>query len=526
MIAGEVLWPLAPLDLDAAAALFTERARAIVPSFEVADAAHTTVRTLCERLDCLPLAIELAAARMRAFSPDDLLSRLDDRFRLLTVGARTAFPRQQTLRAVIDWSYDLLFDDERRLFERLSVFAGRFSPSAAEAVCADETLKEDEVADLLARLVDKSLVTASEAARAVEFRLLQTLAQYGREQLDRSGDGGGSTRSPRHVRRELGRGAGRERTARPRDTGTAPSVNCSTTSASRWSGRSSRATPTSRAPSPAGSVGSGTWAAASTTPGDGSRRLSHSESPPGRSCGSARSQWGGLVGMLHDSERAMEYGAEAVARARALGDDSVVAVATMLHASASPTSSIAPGPRRSCSRSRERAFLSVGDGWSRAMATLVGGCHLPGERRLRRGAPGAARSCGSHSAQSATRGAEPSRCATSPTSRPMRGRYDEAELALQQAILGCTPWARSPCRAALTAAPRERVRAPGPHRGSRRAGSTRRLRTREAAVRPDAGPRVQPARHHAAPPRTGSTRPSGATALRSRSASIAARPRA
>ena len=117
---------------------------------------------LCERLDCLPLAIELAAARMRAFSPDDLLSRLDDRFRLLTVGARTAFPRQQTLRAVIDWSYDLLFDDERRLFERLSLFAGRFGVSAAEAVCADETIKEDEVAELLARLVDKSLVTASE----------------------------------------------------------------------------------------------------------------------------------------------------------------------------------------------------------------------------------------------------------------------------------------------------------------------------------------------------------------------------
>ena len=188
MIAGEVLWPLAPLELDAAVALFTERARAIAPSFEATDAAHTTVRALCERLDCLPLAIELAAARMRAFSPDDLLSRLDDRFRLLTVGARTAFPRQQTLRAVIDWSYDLLFDDERRLFERLSVFAGRFGVSAAEAVCADETIKEDEVAELLARLVDKSLVTASEAAGAVEFRLLQTLAQYGREQLERSGD--------------------------------------------------------------------------------------------------------------------------------------------------------------------------------------------------------------------------------------------------------------------------------------------------------------------------------------------------
>ncbi len=100
---------------------------------------------------------------MRVFAPDDLLRRLDDRFRLLTAGTRTALPRQQTLRTVIDWSYDLLFDDERRVFERLSLFAGRFGMSAAEAVCADETIDKDEVAELLARLVDKSLVTTSHA---------------------------------------------------------------------------------------------------------------------------------------------------------------------------------------------------------------------------------------------------------------------------------------------------------------------------------------------------------------------------
>ena len=188
MIAGEVLWPLAPLELEDAVALFLERARAIAPSFDATDSANTTVRALCERIDCLPLAIELAAARMRTFSPADLLTRLDDRFHLLTAGSRTAFPRQQTLRAVIDWSYDLLFDDERRVFERLSLFAGRFGISAAEAVCADEAIKEDDVAELLARLVDKSLVTASERAGAVHFRLLQTLAQYGREQLARTGE--------------------------------------------------------------------------------------------------------------------------------------------------------------------------------------------------------------------------------------------------------------------------------------------------------------------------------------------------
>ena len=159
MIAGEVLWPLAPLDLEDAVALFVERARAVAPSFEATPESRMTVRELCERLDCLPLAIELAAARMRAFAPDDLLSRLDDRFRLLTAGPRTAFPRQQTLRAVIDWSYDLLFADERLVFERISLFAGHFGVAAAEEVCADAAIGRDDVADLLARLVDRSLVT-------------------------------------------------------------------------------------------------------------------------------------------------------------------------------------------------------------------------------------------------------------------------------------------------------------------------------------------------------------------------------
>ena len=139
-----------------------ERARAVAPSFEATDAARTTVRALCERLDCLPLAIELAAARMRAFSPDDLLSRLDDRFRLLTAGARTAFPRQQTLRAVIDWSYDLLFDDERRVFERLSALCGTLRGSRRPKRSAPtRRSSKDDVAELLARLVDQSLVTAS-----------------------------------------------------------------------------------------------------------------------------------------------------------------------------------------------------------------------------------------------------------------------------------------------------------------------------------------------------------------------------
>ncbi len=105
------------------------------------------------------MAVELAAARLRALPLATLAERLDDRFRLLTGGARTTLPRQQTLRAVVDWSYDLLFEDERRLFARLSVFAGGCELAAAEAVCADDQVPRDEILDILSRLVDKSLVT-------------------------------------------------------------------------------------------------------------------------------------------------------------------------------------------------------------------------------------------------------------------------------------------------------------------------------------------------------------------------------
>jgi len=187
-VAGESLWPLPPLALDDAGELFMARARAIAPSFQADETATATVRRICARLDGLPLAIELAAARMRAFTPGDVLARLDDRFRLLTGGFRTAVPRQQTLRAVVDWSYDLLFDQERRVFERMSVFASDCPLDAAEQVCADDMIPRDDIADLLARLVDKSLVIAIHTKNGVRFRLLQTLAEYGRERLAGSGD--------------------------------------------------------------------------------------------------------------------------------------------------------------------------------------------------------------------------------------------------------------------------------------------------------------------------------------------------
>ena len=134
------------------------------------------------------MAVELAAARTRVFGVDAIAARLDDRFRLLTGGARTALPRQQTLRAVVDWSYDLLFDDERHLFDRMSVFAGGCSLAAAEAVCAGDDIPTDDVADTLGRLVDKSLVVAEPSPTGARYRLLQTLASYGREHLSESGE--------------------------------------------------------------------------------------------------------------------------------------------------------------------------------------------------------------------------------------------------------------------------------------------------------------------------------------------------
>jgi predicted ATPase/DNA-binding SARP family transcriptional activator len=157
-VPGEKLWPARPLALDDAVELFAERASEVAPAFALTEGTRPLVAEVCARLDGLPLALELAAARARALPLADIAARLDERFRLLTGGPRTGEVRQQTLRAVVDWSYELLFDDERRLFERLSVFAGGCDLAASEAVCADELLPASDVADVVARLVDKSMV--------------------------------------------------------------------------------------------------------------------------------------------------------------------------------------------------------------------------------------------------------------------------------------------------------------------------------------------------------------------------------
>ena len=187
-VPGEVLVPVGPLARPAAVELFVDRARAVRPGFTADGHTRPVIDDICRRLDGLPLAVELAAARLRSLTLATLAERLDDRFRLLTVGARTALPRQQTLRAVVDWSYDLLFEDERRLFARLSVFAGGCGLDAAEAVCADDQVPAGEVLDVLSRLVDKSLVAAPNAGRDGRFTQLQTLWEYGRDRLDESGE--------------------------------------------------------------------------------------------------------------------------------------------------------------------------------------------------------------------------------------------------------------------------------------------------------------------------------------------------
>ncbi|MGZ4672873.1 MAG: BTAD domain-containing putative transcriptional regulator [Ilumatobacteraceae bacterium] len=187
-VGGETIWPVPPLATDAAVQLFIERARAAGAPLAISDDVLAVVSDICVRLDGLPLAIELAAARTRAFPIQQISSRLNDRFRLLTGGSRTALPRQQTLRAVVDWSYELLFDDEQRVFERLSVFLGGCDLATAEAVCADESLDAADLADIIQTLVDKSLVIAVPQGDELRFTQLQTLAQYGREKLAERGD--------------------------------------------------------------------------------------------------------------------------------------------------------------------------------------------------------------------------------------------------------------------------------------------------------------------------------------------------
>jgi predicted ATPase/transcriptional regulator with XRE-family HTH domain len=211
-IAGELSWELPPMETpppdwrpagDAALAalgqveavrLFVERARAVDPEFRLSHDSAPAVARICRLVDGIPLALELAAGRARVFSVERIAARLDesfgrpgDPFRLLTGGSRTALPRHQTLRALIDWSHDLLGDEERRLFRRLSVFVGGCSYEAIEGVCAGEGIETADVPDLLTRLVDCSLVVV-ERGDPERYRLLETLRRYGLDRLVEAGE--------------------------------------------------------------------------------------------------------------------------------------------------------------------------------------------------------------------------------------------------------------------------------------------------------------------------------------------------
>ena len=182
--------PLASLTQYDAVHLFIERATAVQPTFALMHANAPAVAHICHRLDGIPLAIELAAARIKLFTPEQIVARLDDRFRLLTGGSRTALPRQQTLRSTIDWSDSLLSDAERILFRRLAVFAGGWTFDAAEAVCVNDGLDAFEMLDLLAQLVNKSLVTTEVHEGETRYRMLDTIRDYALDKLRDAGEVG------------------------------------------------------------------------------------------------------------------------------------------------------------------------------------------------------------------------------------------------------------------------------------------------------------------------------------------------
>ena len=192
MVEGEQIWPVPSLGFregvaSPAVALFVERARAVAPRFELgADA--DLISEICRRLDGIPLAIELAAARIRAMSPAQIHDRLDERFRILTGGSRRGLERHQTLRQAVQWSYDLLAGTERQLLARCSVFAGGFTLEAAEQVATGSAAEPVDMLDLLDSLIRKSLVTVERSGNATRYGLLETIRQFAEEQLAATGE--------------------------------------------------------------------------------------------------------------------------------------------------------------------------------------------------------------------------------------------------------------------------------------------------------------------------------------------------
>ena len=201
-VTGETTWRVPSLSLPdpqrlppldrfteyEAVRLFIDRAAASAPQFAVTSSNALAVAQVCHRLDGIPLAIELAAARVKVLAVEQIAARLDDRFRLLTSGSRTALPRHQTLRAAMDWSYDLLSDRERTVLHRLSVFAGGWTLEAVEAICSGNGVEATDILDLLTQLVDKSLVVVGTLGGEARYRLTETVRQYGWDRLLEGGE--------------------------------------------------------------------------------------------------------------------------------------------------------------------------------------------------------------------------------------------------------------------------------------------------------------------------------------------------
>jgi predicted ATPase len=205
-VPGEKAWLLPSLSLPGsgpslgfddifqseAVSLFIERAADVLPGYQPGELEMPTIAQICQRLDGIPLAIELAAARMKLLTAQEIAARLDQRFSLLTGGRRTALPRHQTLQAAIEWSYDLLNYAERILFRRLSVFAGSFTLEAAEAICVSQEIRGDKVLTLLGRLVDKSLLNVEPAPQDLDmetrYRFLDTIRSFSNLKLDEAGE--------------------------------------------------------------------------------------------------------------------------------------------------------------------------------------------------------------------------------------------------------------------------------------------------------------------------------------------------
>jgi predicted ATPase/DNA-binding CsgD family transcriptional regulator len=201
LLTGEMIFPVPPLLVPdrrssaaevrrgEAVALFVARAQAVVPDFALTEQTAAVIGELCRRLDGLPLALELAAARARVLAPAQILDRLTARFALLSRGSRTAPARQQTLRACVDWSFELCSKPERVLWARLAVFAGEFELDAVEGVCADQLLLAEDVLDVLSGLVDKSILARDGSHGPVSrYRMLETIRDYGREKLVEAGE--------------------------------------------------------------------------------------------------------------------------------------------------------------------------------------------------------------------------------------------------------------------------------------------------------------------------------------------------